>query len=51
MATKSTKVYPYIFDTVETGRSGSLNATWYFVLKKYAPIALQSLFEVKIAQH
>lgn len=50
-STKTTKVDPYIFDTVETGRSGSLNATGYFVLKKHGSIALQALFEVKIAQH
>lgn len=50
-STKSAKIDPYIFDTVETGRSGSLNATWYFVLKKHGSIALQALSEVKIAQH
>lgn len=50
-STKSAKTDPYIFDTVKTGRYGSLNATWYFVLKKHGSIALQALFELKIAQH
>lgn len=50
-STKSAKVDPYIFDTVETGRSGNLNDAWYFVLKNHGSIALQTLFEVKIAQH